>query len=188
MTFEDYYHYLLTRGRAAQLYRRLYLYPRLCAHLHGRVLDFGCGIGDFLRYRPNTVGVDINPFLVDHCRSQGFEAFLSGGPPMAFPDGSFDGVVMDNVLEHLSQPAALIADIRRLLTPPGKFIVGVPGSRGFAADPDHKRFYDEARLRAELFSHGFGCRSVFHTPFRSTRLERRIRQYAVYGVFEKFDE
>lgn len=183
---EEYYRYLLTRSRTALLYRRFFLYRRLCAQLNGRVLDIGCGIGDFLRYRPNTVGVDVNPLLVEHCRRHGLEAYtIAGRPPMAFGDQSFDGVVLDNVLEHLEQPGPMLEEIRRLLTPLGRLIVGVPGVKGFAADPDHKRFYDAARLKSELGIHGFECCMVFHSPVRSRWLDQHLRQYALYAVFRR---
>src|SRR5687767_14790324 len=41
-----YFEYLQRRGRLGYLYRTRYLYPRVFRHLHGRVLDVGCGIGD----------------------------------------------------------------------------------------------------------------------------------------------
>ncbi len=62
--FEAYLAYLKNCSKLGLLYRRHWLYPRLCCYLRGRVLDVGCGIGDFVAFRPETVGVDINPVTV----------------------------------------------------------------------------------------------------------------------------
>ncbi|MFA5913367.1 MAG: class I SAM-dependent methyltransferase [Burkholderiales bacterium] len=175
------------RTRLAQIYRRMWLYPKLCSNLEGRALDVGCGIGDMLRYRPNTVGVDINPLAVDWCRAQGFEAYPMNPDNLPFEDGAFESVVLDNVLEHLTNPLPLLHEIRRVLAGSGLLIVGVPGHRGFASDPDHKIFYDETLMQQTLDRVGFTCECVFYMPlpFQSVWLSRRTRQYCIYGVFRR---
>ena len=185
MTDQDYYQYLIQRGRLAAVYRRWYLYPRICRHLQGRVLDVGCGIGDFLRFRPDTVGVDTNPYLVEHCRKLGLNAHHSQGVTMPFETGEFQGVVMDNVLEHIAEPLPVLFEVSRVLTPGGKFVVGVPGLRGHAADPDHKIFYDERGLIDCLAGAGFTVRTSFHVPLKSRWCDHTVRQYCIYGVFTR---
>lgn len=181
---EQYFHYLRRRSRLGLWYRRYWLYPRLSKLLHGRVIDVGCGIGDFLTYRTGTVGVDINPANVEWCRLQGLDAHLMAPDILPFADGSFEGAVLDNVLEHLSVPHPLLGEIRRVLRPGGTLVVGVPGTRGYATDPDHKVFYDEVALVSTMAALGFGLRRVFHTPMRSDWLDKRLRQYCLFGVFE----
>lgn len=181
----DYFQYLTQRSSLGLRYRRHWLYPRLSRHVVGNTLDVGCGIGDFLRYRPGTVGVDINPSTVKWCQQQGLDARLMLPDQLPFDDAAFDTVVLDNVLEHLSTPGALLGEIRRVLRPSGVAVVGVPGRRGFASDPDHKMFYDEAKLAVVMESEGFKLQTLFHTPFRFAWLNDRMRQYCMYGVFER---
>ncbi|MEZ5616582.1 MAG: methyltransferase domain-containing protein, partial [Rhodocyclaceae bacterium] len=102
---------------------------------------------------------------------------------LPFDDGAFDAVVLDNVLEHIDRPEALLAEIRRVLEPDGRLLAGVPGRKGFALDPDHKVHYDEATLLRLLEHNGFACERVFHMPFRCPALEGRMRQYCRYGLF-----
>lgn len=184
-TSEKYYEYLRQRSRLGLWYRRSWLYPKLSSHVKGRVLDVGCGIGDFLNHRPGTVGVDINPATVEWCRRHGLDAHLMAPDVLPFQDGSFDSVILDNVLEHLDRPAPLLGEIRRVLCPGGLLVVGVPGWRGYASDPDHKVFYGEDLLVSTMGSARFGLQCIFHTPLRSRWLDCRMRQYCVYGVFQR---
>lgn len=179
----SYFEYLRKRSRLGWLYRRFWLYPRLARHLRGRVLDVGCGIGDMLRCRPNTVGVDINPDFVGWCNGLGLQVHQMQPDVLPFPEAEFDGVILDNVLEHLSDPQPLLCEIRRVLSPGGVFLVGVPGICGYGSDPDHKVFYDEKALMKVVTTAGFSSKHVLYMPVRLHWLDRMMRQYCLYGVF-----
>ena len=186
MTDQDaYFEYLMGRSRLGLLYRRYRLYPRICRELRGRVLDIGCGIGDFLAFRPNTVGVDVNERTVAWCREQGLDAHPMPFDVLPFESETFDGSVLDNVLEHIGQPLPLLREVFRVLKPGSALVVGVPGIRGYECDDDHKVFYGEESLVETLGAAGFRKRRVFHMPLRSKFLDRKLSQYCVYGVFVK---
>lgn len=182
---EQYFCYLQKRSALARIYRNFWLYPRLCRYLYGEVLDLGCGIGDFLQFRAGTIGTDINSRLVSWCKGRGFEVKLMAPDSLPFEDARFDCVVIDNVLEHIAAPEALLMDVRRVLRHSGRVLVGVPGQRGFASDPDHKVFYDIASLTAVMKGSGFEAVARFYMPFGSAWLNRYMRQYCAYGVFER---
>jgi len=182
---ENYFDYLKGRSRLGLLYRQYWLYPRLCRYLDGKTLDVGCGIGDFLNHRTETVGVDINPATVEWCRRRGLDAHQMSPNVLPFQDGSFDSAILDNVLEHLADPAELLSEIGRVLRPRSSLVVGVPGQRGYATDSDHKIFYDEATLVSTLVTGGFRPQHLFHMPFKSAWLDARVRQYCLYGVFKR---
>lgn len=186
--FKEYYHYLLTRSLLGRFYRQYMLYPKLTRNLRGRVLDVGCGLGDFLAFRRDTIGVDINPLIIDHCRRKGLNArLIKAGKNLPFSDRFFDGVVLDNVLEHLLEPAAMLLEIRRVLKDDGRFIAGVPGKKGFASDPDHKVYYDELTLERTINSVGFEhvCFFYMPLPFRSHWMGKTVKQHCLYGIFRK---
>jgi SAM-dependent methyltransferase len=180
---DGYYEYLRTRTLKGLLYRKFFLYPRLARHLHGRVLDIGCGIGDFLTFRRRTVGVDVNPKLISYCRERGLEAYVMPIDKLPFEDKSFEGAILDNVLEHLADPRPLLTEARRIIKPGGTFVIGVPGTAGYKSDPDHKVYYDETKLRERLQKAGFTASTILHMPLKSEYLDKRMRQYCIYAVF-----
>jgi SAM-dependent methyltransferase len=169
----------------AWLYRKYWLYPRICHHLFGTVLDVGCGIGDFLAFRQDTVGTDINPRSINWCRGNGHHVEPMLPDALPFQNEAFDGVVIDNVLEHIADPFPLLAEVYRVLRSGGKAVIGVPGRRGYASDTDHKVFYDEELLVFTMIRSGFRLRRLLPMPFKSSWLDARLRQYCLYGVFQR---
>jgi SAM-dependent methyltransferase len=103
-----------------------------------RVLDFGCGAGRLSQalaeHADQVVGVDVSPPMLDTARAldrtDGRCVFvLSEDPDLrAFPDGSFDLVVTERVLQHLPRPVLerYLAEFVRVLRPGGVAWLHVP--------------------------------------------------------------
>jgi SAM-dependent methyltransferase len=51
---------------------------------------------------------------------------VADGQMLPFRDGAFDGVFCVNVLEHAPEPATLVAEAARVLSPGGKFLAITP--------------------------------------------------------------
>jgi SAM-dependent methyltransferase len=96
----------------------------------GRILDVGCGNGEFMAaareagYR--VTGTDISVPAVELCRSRGLDAVAGDFLTLPF-EGGFDAVTMWDVIEHLTDPAAFVARARSLLRPGGYLVVKTPG-------------------------------------------------------------
>lgn len=176
----------MRRSVLGGLYRRFLLYPRLNFYLRGKVLDIGCGIGDMLSYRSNSVGLDVNPLNVDFCQKRKLNAYLMKPNIIPFDDKTFDSVLLDNVLEHIETPSLLFEEIRRVLKPDGLVLIGVPGEKGFRSDDDHKVFYDEKKLQALAKKNRFNVNRFFYTPIiKSKFLSKHLRQYCIYTQWSK---
>jgi SAM-dependent methyltransferase len=182
---KQYFEYLKQRSWRAVLYRNLYLYPRICFHIKGRTLDVGCGIGDMLQFRRETIGADVNPHLVEYCTKKGLDARLIQDGHLPFDTETFESAILDNVLEHIDSPMGILGEIYRVLQSEGRLIVGVPGEKGYQRDPDHKIFYDEVKLVETLTNARFKKMTVFHTPIKSSWMNQNISPYCVFGVFIK---
>jgi len=82
----------------------------------GKVLDLGCGRGEFLellgRNGIEAEGLDLNGLMVEACRAKGLNCRRGDllQELAARPDGSLDGIFSSQVIEHLPP-----ASIRRLV-------------------------------------------------------------------------
>jgi len=101
----------------------------------GLGLDLGCGDGiltDILfkriGKRPHLVGVDPDPLETDAAKAYDFyeRIHTCGGAEIPEPDGKFDYVFSNSVLEHIPDLVSVIAEVSRVLRPGGKFYFTVP--------------------------------------------------------------
>src|SRR6266404_3776170 len=88
-----------------------------------RILDVGCGTGANLmmlaRYGESQ-GVDISEQAVGFCHQRGLEGVRHGAAEsLPYDDNSFDLITALDVLEHLDDDRAGLAEIRRVLLPNG---------------------------------------------------------------------
>jgi SAM-dependent methyltransferase len=104
------------------------------------VLDAGCGRGRLPRFwgrwagggkSARFVGVDLHPRRLRLTRTRGGYGLLVKtdlGVPWPFPDGTFDAVVCEQVLEHFSTAGihAILSEVRRVLKPNGLALIGTP--------------------------------------------------------------
>jgi SAM-dependent methyltransferase len=124
---------------------RLARYPALAAAIaefvraapgRVRLLDAGVGRGRTRRYleplgvakRIDFHGVDLHPDLAIRCHDRASWNLVRAdvSRPLPYRDATFDVVVCEQVLEHLDDPAAALAEIARCLRPGGLLVVGVP--------------------------------------------------------------
>lgn len=185
--FLNYSEYLKNRSLTSYFYRKYFLYPKISRTLKGLVLDVGCGIGDYLEYRKNTIGVDINPFLVEICKNKKLNSKLMQDDLLPFDTNHFDGVVLDNVLEHIENPEKIILEIRRVLKINHNLIVGVPGSLGYTLDSDHKIYYDKPKLTNLFENYGFELRGSYGMPININFFDKLLRQYCLYAIFQRIN-
>jgi len=93
------------------------------------ILDAGCGTGLNLRHLPEgSVGVDINPRNIALLRQRlPAHTVIEGDvEAMPFDDASFGTVLCTEVIEHIPDPSAALAEYRRVLQPGGVLIGSVP--------------------------------------------------------------
>jgi SAM-dependent methyltransferase len=96
-----------------------------------RVLDAGCGSGDWasLVAAPEIVCVDQSEAAVEAARARGFKALRANIEALPFESDSFDLVMCNWVLYHLSDPDLGVSELARVLRPGGRFVGGytLPG-------------------------------------------------------------
>jgi ubiquinone/menaquinone biosynthesis C-methylase UbiE len=97
-----------------------------------RVLDCGCGAGEYVRALAlrgaDAFGVEFDEDKLAAAHDPDLAARLSAGDleALAFPDRSFDLALLNEVLEHVPDDRAALAELRRVLRPGGRLIVLSP--------------------------------------------------------------
>ena len=101
-----------------------------------RVLDIGCGDAGVVIYLAErgatAAGIEANEKSLARARvraeEHGVEVDLNGARAegLPFPDGSFDLVILDNVLEHVDDRARTLEEIHRVLAPGGILYLVTP--------------------------------------------------------------
>jgi SAM-dependent methyltransferase len=148
------YKWLIARRLSAAI-------SRTSPYARGRLLDVGCGHRRFEDYfqvdryvgleYPTTFGPESAPVDV-------FGTALS----LPFADGTFDTVASFETLEHVTDSARMVDELRRVVRPGGSVIVSVPFLWG-----EHCQPHDYFRFTA------FGLRQLFES--RGLRVEHQER-------------
>ena len=161
----------------------------------GRLLDVGCALGDFLIEAKasgwDVEGVEISSFAAEQARERGLRVTAGRLEELDLPAASFDVITLYDSVEHLTDPVATLAAVRRLLVPGGIVHLVTPNVGGLQArllgrlwyhyKPGEHLFYFAPRtLRAALEAAGLRWegwqRSASYLTF--TYCFNRMRYYA----------
>ena len=155
------------------------------AHAGHEVLDLGCGLGGYsleLGKRGFAVrGLDVSGEYVERARALGVEAGVYDGATLPLEDDAVDTVVMLEVIEHLDDPAALLAEARRVAR--GNVLLSTPNAtQDFGTTPvefshmldlDHRQAFTVDSLTA-LLDGVFGSSRVEQVAPVDARLAAQI--------------
>ncbi|HTY09204.1 MAG TPA: methyltransferase domain-containing protein [Candidatus Edwardsbacteria bacterium] len=131
------------------------------------VLDLGCGDGVALeRLRQELpdaalLGLDFSAVALGRVRGRGLDALLGDCASLPLRPAYADLVVASEVLEHVADVPAALAEARRVLKPGGTLLITVPVADWFKclagmSDPARVKYLDEQTHRREWAIRKFG--------------------------------
>lgn len=161
--------------------------------IKGRLLDIGCGSGEFLNQMKNfgweVYGVEINQESADMGNKRGLNIFCGELGGADFPQNYFDIMILSQTLEHVYSPGAYLEKIYQLLKEEGLLIIGVPNigcmeSRIFRENwhdldvPRHLYFFSVPTLGCYLEKYGFEVEQVlskkFSLPLKGLKADLKV--------------
>jgi len=106
---------------------------------HARILDIGCGNGDFLCYVRSygdyeLYGIERDEKAAQRAKAKvGIHLQTSALQEGDFQENFFDAITLFHVFEHLSEPRKTLEIIRKILKPGGILIISFPNMGSFQA-------------------------------------------------------
>lgn len=97
-----------------------------------RVLDIGSGSSRLATTVPDLVAIDKEPGKVRFLTTKGVNARVADAEHIPFPEGSFDHVMLSQVLPYVGDVQKAIAEAHRVLSKNGIAVVCVPDSSRLA--------------------------------------------------------
>lgn len=147
-----------------------------------RLLDIGCGLDTVLDFAEGARGFTLDSLMGDLVKlglSPGIRHSAGAFEQMPFASESFDRVFLLNVLDHVRDPHAGLAEIARVLRPGGQLVISVDtysGRRYYekrarkwwdrqrGARTKHPWVFSVESARALLKRSGFDPSAADHTP------------------------
>ncbi len=148
-----------------------------------RILDLGCGEGRhaitaYMRKNVESVGIDLAikdleitkerfcEFAEPDNTKKSLVISIANGSQLPFPAHTFDKVICSEVLEHIADYLAVVAEINRVLKPGGVFAVSVPrffpewvcwqlSDAYHEVEGGHIRIFNASHLRQDIETSGF---------------------------------
>jgi SAM-dependent methyltransferase len=124
-----------------------------------RVLDAGCGVGYGSVILAESgadevLGVDLGEAVVaaaSAAERPGLQFKQGDIAHLDTPDGSFDAVVCFEVIEHVENPQAVLAEFARVLAPRGLLVISSPNRDTYVpGNPHHHKEFTPDELSAAL--------------------------------------
>jgi 2-polyprenyl-3-methyl-5-hydroxy-6-metoxy-1,4-benzoquinol methylase len=177
-------------------YYEWYTRDWLPADRNGRILDIGCGSGQFLYYMKQKgytqlKGIDLDRKQIEIARALGLDAEETPvGDYMQRSPGGYEMIVMLDIIEHFTREELfpLMEAVVRGLRPGGRLIASVPnaespdGLRCLYTDITHEMAYTSMSFEEMLFCHDLKLVSLRDPWPAPLGITRRLYRLMVQGA------
>jgi glycosyltransferase involved in cell wall biosynthesis/SAM-dependent methyltransferase len=138
---------------------------------NGRLLEVGCGEGDFLVSAEadgwQVSGIEFSPAAcqIAQSRLKNGKVLCGELQPAGFAAEQFDLCVVSDVIEHVRSPLDFLREIHRVLKPGGTLFIATPSIDSWSAKvmrqkwmefkAEHLTYFDRQTIQTALFKSGF---------------------------------
>ena len=155
---------------------------------HGRILDVGCGAGNFLERAAlrgwEVHGTEYGARALEACRAKGIRIIEGPLDPANYPVGHFDVTCSFEVIEHVTHPAAELGHMASVTRPGGLLYVTTPNYRcvgrwmagtdwSVVNYPEHLNYFTPRTLKRLARAHGLSTAWMKTTGIDLIRLRAR---------------
>ena len=120
--------------RAGQVRRMKMIYEAAGTRIHGKVFEVGVGLGQYLRrIKPEAqlaIGLDVEFDRLLEARAGTDGAMMAVGEALPIDENTFDLILCNEVLEHVTDDRQTVEEMVRSLKVGGRLVVFVP-NRGY---------------------------------------------------------
>lgn len=142
----------------------------------GRLLDIGCGSGEFLCFMRSlgwrAEGVDFDAQAAANAAAKGVQVHVGHLGEQHFAENMFDAVTMSHFIEHVHDPSRLIEECHRILRPGGVMVAVTPNTQSLGHHlyedkwmhldpPRHLHLFNVNSLRRLAERRGFSRLDIF---------------------------
>ena len=154
------------------------------------ILDLGCGTAWLADHFRCYTGVDVSSEMVDRAAERGRRVVRGDADgELPFEGSTFDGVILKDLLEHVSDPVTVVRESWRVLKPGGRIYASSPDAQRSAWDDyTHRRPFTRRSFRLLFRDAGFevenlGYESVLPgTGLLAARTRRKRRPRVFLAV------
>ncbi|MFH1754041.1 MAG: methyltransferase domain-containing protein [Candidatus Omnitrophota bacterium] len=163
----------------------------------GKILDIGCANGFLLdearRRKWDAYGVEVSKWAVGYAREK-FNLNVTMGTlrKAAFADGTFDVIVLLDVLEHLTDPKYTLIEIRRILKNDGVLYISTPDissvmsrmlrAKWWGINKFHLYYFSKKTLEKMLDASGFKVKK-YHPHIRVFSAKYWVKRFKIHSKF-----
>lgn len=169
----------------------------------GRVLDIGCGVGNFLAlankkgwecwgidFDRDSVVTAHNTFGLENVEASDLTTFIKRNP-----SEKFDLVTFFDVFEHIDNHVEFLSQVQLLLKQDGYIALSVPYRHGWRylmphdLPPRHLTRWDDKSISSFLHRNGFTVKKVWKYPvswhFLVMKMRWKYGRFATFGLVKK---
>ncbi|MEI8176363.1 MAG: methyltransferase domain-containing protein [Candidatus Omnitrophota bacterium] len=173
----------------------------------GKLLDIGCATGLLLDEAAqqgwDPYGVELSKWSVDYAKTRfGINIYNGALDKAGFKHNFFDAVVLQDSIEHLTDPKQTLMEIRRILKPDGVLCISTPNIDSFVSkilrgkwwgiNQSHLYYFTQKTLEQMLIAAGFSplmCKSHPRTfTFRYWVYRFKSYNALIYKIFRFITE